>query len=251
VATVIPPGHDSFTVRGAEVVALAGHAEAVRTAMARGTLHEYAAASAGARPLTGRAIAWATTLPDGAKVVVRHSRHGGRLASLTGDLFLRPTRAPGELARSLGLSAAGVLTPEVVAYAVYPAAGPLARADVVTRFVEGHDFPDAWRMAADEPQRNLLLAATAVLLDSLSRAGAEHPDLNLKNILLTSGREPVAQVLDVDRVRFGVPGSRVIAERNLARLNRSARKWRTRHGLAIGERHLESLARLERLAAAK
>ena len=238
-------------MRGAEIVALAGHAEAVRAAMARATLYEYAAASAGARPLTGRAIAWATTLPDGTRVVVRHSRHGGRLASLTGDVFLRPTRAPGELARALALAAAGVLTPEVVAYAVYPAFGPLARADVVTRFVEGRDFPDAWREAADEPHRDLLLAATAVLLDSLRRAGAEHPDLNLKNILLTSGSEPVAQVLDVDRVRFGVPGGHVIAERNLARLNRSARKWRSRQGLAISERHLGNLARLEQLTAAK
>jgi hypothetical protein len=248
---VIPPGYESFAVRGAIVVALSAHAEAIRTAMAQGTLHGYAAASERARPLAGRAIAWATTLADGSRVVVRHSRHGGRLAALTGDIFLRPTRAPGELARSLALVAAGVLTPEVVAYAVYPAFGPLARADVVTRFVDGLDFPGAWRGATDDARRNLLLAATAVLLDSLRRAGAEHPDLNLKNILLTSGGEPVAHVLDVDRVRFGVPGADLIAKRNLARLNRSARKLRARDGLPVGERHLEALARLVQLAASK
>jgi ribosome maturation factor RimP len=44
-----------------------------------------------------------------------------------------------------------------------------------------------------------------------------------------------AFVLDVDRVEFGAPGSADIAARNLARLIRSARKWRKRWNLDIDE----------------
>jgi len=48
------------------------------------------------------------------------------------------------------LADAGVPTPEIVAYAVYPAFGPFARADVATRALDGRDFPEAWRAAADD-----------------------------------------------------------------------------------------------------
>src|SRR5208337_2439154 len=128
-----------------------------------------------------RTTAWATALPNGVEVVVRHSRHGGALAALTGDLFLAPTRAPVELATALRLAHAGVPTPEVVAYAVYPAFGPLARADVATRALHGADFPEAWRTAVRGVERTSLLAALAALLRALRAAGALHRDLNLKN----------------------------------------------------------------------
>ena len=70
-------------------------------------------------------------------MVVRHSRHGGLLAPVTGDRFLAPTRAPQELATSLRLIDAGVSTPEIIAYAVYSAGGPFRRSDIATREVEG------------------------------------------------------------------------------------------------------------------
>jgi 3-deoxy-D-manno-octulosonic acid kinase len=221
-------------VRDARVVALSDSAKAIREALAVDTLHAWASRQAGTDALAGRGTAWTATLSNGADVVVRHSRHGGTFARVTGDLFLPPTRAPRELASALRLAGAGVPTPEVVAYAVYPAIWPFARADVVTRRLRGSDFPDAWRAAPDASARRAMIRALAMLLRQLQRAGALHPDLNLKNVLLVVGDdEPTAFVLDVDRVAFGEPGRRHIGTRNLERLLRSARKWREQWGVDL------------------
>lgn len=226
------------------MVALSGSAKAVRDALAAGTLHAWASRQAGTRALAGRGTAWTATLSNGTEVVVRHSRHGGAFARATGDLFLLPTRAPRELASALRLAAAGVPTPEVIAYAVYPATWPFARADVVTRRLRGSDFPDAWHAAPGAPARRAMVRALAVLLRRLRSAGALHPDLNLKNVLLVvSDDEPAAFVLDVDRVSFGEPGGRDIAARNLERLLRSSRKWRDRWGIDLDDAaHMATLS---------
>ena len=165
------------------------------------------------------------------RVVVRHSHHGGLFAPLTRDLFLAPTRAPHELAISSQLRASGVPTPEIVAYAVYHVAPGIRRADVVTREVPAATdlaafLRGAITTATDTRQP---FSAVAELLDTLARANAHHPDLNIKNILLsaTATGQLTAWVLDVDRVRF----SPHAATRNLARLRRSLAKWRAATGL--------------------
>ncbi len=226
-----PPGYESFLVGRAQVVALATLAGDIRAAMAGATLHDWASRQAGARAMQGRATAWATNLPSGAEVVVRHSRHGGLLAPLTGDLFLAPTRAPRELAAALRLAAAGVPTPELLAYAVYPA-GPFARADVATRMLHGVALPEAWRGSLSVDESWGLVEAIAKLLESLHRAGAHHPDLNVRNVLMVDGAGgPTAAVLDVDRVVFGAPGDPRLGEQNLNRLLRSMRKERVGFGV--------------------
>lgn len=221
------------TTRGIRVMAHESVASAITAVLADGnTLHSWAARMPHAMALQGRATAWRVTLTSGEDVVVRHSAHGGMLAGLTGDVFLSPTRAPSELAVSLRLRAAGVPTPDVLAYAIYPVFGPLVRADVVTRTLPGRDLPDAWRAATDAAQRSAIVQAVAELLCRLRHAGAVHPDLNLKNVFImpTSGGVEAA-VLDVDRVLFGEAQSATAAYRNLIRLVRSARKWRQRAGL--------------------
>jgi 3-deoxy-D-manno-octulosonic acid kinase len=239
----LPPGYEAIEVRGATVTALASLVGAVEEALAGGTLYDWAAGRDGAQALAGRGTAWATTLPNGTEVVVRHSRHGGLLAPLTGDLFLPPSRAPRELATAVRLARAGVATPEVAVCVVYPARGVLCRADVATRTLKGADFPTAWRAAADEPTRHAILDATATLLRAMQRAGAAHPDLNLKNVFLTgAGSTLTAFVLDVDRIAFGAADDPTIAGRNIARVVRSARKWRTQWGLEIAEDHVLRLA---------
>ena len=170
------------------------------------TLHTWAATRPNARALHGRDVAYAATL-GGADVVVRHSRHGGMLAPMTRDLFLAPTRAPHELDVSLRLRTAGVLTPEIVAYATYDVMLGFQRADVVTREVQGSELQSP--EGAEE------------LLAAMSRAGAVHPDLNMRNVLVNG---TTAYVLDVDRVYFLPADDRRVSERNRARLLRSARK---------------------------
>ena len=195
-------------------------------------------------------MSYAIPLPrSGIPVVVRHNRHGGLLAGLTGDRFLPPTRAPYELDVARRLADAGVPTPEVVAIAVY-AAGAFRRSDTVTREVAPARDLAAALVADDDDERATALSATARLVAALSAAGARHHDLNVKNVLLEERDEGMrALVLDVDRVTFETPAA-VAVERNLARLLRSARKWRDRYGARVSEGELAALSAAARLAGA-
>ena len=93
--TQAPAGYTRFVLSGADVVALGTCADAVRRAIGERSLYAYAATHPARRELRGRGAAYAVPLPDGqTRVVVRHSRHGGLLAPVTGDRFLPPTRAP-------------------------------------------------------------------------------------------------------------------------------------------------------------
>jgi 3-deoxy-D-manno-octulosonic acid kinase len=186
---------------------LEAFAAAVDAVLASGeTLHGWAARTPNAKPLRGRDVAYATVL-DGAPVVVRHSRHGGVLAPITRDFFLAPTRAPHELDVAIRLRAAGVPTPEIVAYATYTVIPGIERADVVTREIAGHE------LASPQEAEGLLAA--------LRDAGAVHPDLNMRNVLVDGA---TAYVLDIDTVYFLRADDHRIDQRNRARLMRSAQK---------------------------
>jgi hypothetical protein len=245
-----PPGYVSLVAGRARVVAQAALAGPVQSAMTDCSLHTWASRQPGARAMRGRATAWATTFPNGTEVVVRHSRHGGLLAPFTGDLFLAPTRAPAELAASLRLTGAGVPTPEVLAYAVYPAVGPFARADVATRLLRGLGLPEAWRATTSHDERWALVDVLARLIGALRRAGAHHPDLNVRNVLvLDAAPGPAAAILDVDRVTFGAPDDAVLAWRNVRRLLRSMAKERVGYGVDLTSRQVQRLHEAARVGA--
>lgn len=239
-------GYVHLDFQGVRIVALDWAAQAVVLALDAGTLHEWAAMQPLREEMRGRGVIYSVELPTvpATAVVVRRNRHGGVLGGLTGEYFLAPTRAPLELVTSLRLAAAGIPTPEVIAYAVYPLWGLLARSDVMTRRLpEGDDAPAAWSRAGTA-ERDALLVAMARLLKALARAGAWHADLNLKNIYIAGSDSGLtAYLLDVDRVTF--PDGSDIACRNFKRLARSVRKWRARWGLDFDE---DALARLGVLA---
>lgn len=229
-----------------DVVALGACAEAVRRAVGERSLYDYAATHPGRRELRGRGVAYAVSLPDDeTRVVVRHSRHGGLLAPVTGDRFLPPTRAPHELRTALRLAEAHVPTPEVIAYATYPAGAVFRRSDVATReVVGGTDLGDVLALADDGQARSAALRATGELLRTLEHAGARHPDLNVTNVLIvaTDGGPARALVLDVDRVVFGERGDARIGAANVRRLLRSARKLRSNGRITVSDDELSRLA---------
>jgi hypothetical protein len=201
----VPAGYRRFALGDAQVVAMDALANVIAEAMGDGTLYAYGQTHPKARKLIGRGIAYAVPLPDGlTRVVIRHSRHGGVLAPVTGDRFIGRTRAPFELATALRLASAGVRTPEIIAYATYPAGALFRRSDVATREIVGGR------------------------------------DLNLKNVLLTRD-DSNAYVLDVDRVVFGRAGDPAITRRNFLRLERSAYKWQRLYGADIGPADLNWL----------
>jgi 3-deoxy-D-manno-octulosonic acid kinase len=246
-AADLPAGFERARVDGAEIVALADVLPRIREALRHGTLHRYAADHPAVRTMHGRAPVYAAPLPgNGMWVVVRHARHGGLLAPLTGDRFLRPTRAPRELAISLRLAELSIATPPMVAYVVYPAGPMLARSDIATREIGGGaDLAALLSGAAHTASADAAIGAATVLLVNLARAGVHHPDLNLKNILVAPDGWGALSgyLLDVDRVQFGSPDR--AARANADRLTRSARKWRDRHHMPITDAHI---ARLEAAA---
>lgn len=185
------------------------------------TLYAWARRQPGAHGFRGRAPAWATRLADGTEIVVRHARHGGLLAPLTRDLFLRPTRAPHELRVALRLADAGIPTPRIEGYALYPAFGPFVRADIVTARVNGLPFPEAWEQAADDTARDAIISVVARLLLLMRDARVLHPDLNARNILIAEGQPAAAVVLDVDRVEFDRASPGMVGDANASRLMQS------------------------------
>jgi Lipopolysaccharide kinase (Kdo/WaaP) family len=234
-------------VDGSEVVCAEHAVDPIREAMRAGTLFEYAATHLRARTLIGRGVVFAAPLPlGGGNVVVRHNHHGGMFARFTRDLFRGDTRAPHELRISERLHEYEVATPAIVAFAVYPVVAGFKRVDVVTREVPNSADLSVAFMSSDADRRNKAVRAAADLVFSLSRVGAHHADLNVKNILLRTNHDDSldALVLDVDRVRFDEP--EIVFEQNLARLLRSARKWQVRYGALVTDAELDELAGLVR-----
>ncbi len=196
------------------------------------TVYEWAATHPARRELSGRRPAYAVPLPNNEEVtvVVRHSEHGGMLRTVTRDLFRAP-RAARELRISWTLRHVGIATPRVLGYAQYPiAGGVLWRADVVTREVPASkDLGTLLSITDGNVDHRPALDATITLLRRLARTWAYHPDLNVKNVLISTEADEsiTANVLDVDTLRFAEKNAEWM---NVARLLRSARKWLNRTG---------------------
>lgn len=245
-----PPGYERVAAGGA--VALVRQAEAgdVRRMLDAGTLHSVASRDVRRREYAGRRPVYGIDLPSsGTSVIVRHATHGGLLAPITRDLFVAPGRAPGELRTAAALRAAGVPTPAVVGFALYPARGRLVTIDVVVEEIApAQDLAEAF--AGDGSDHAALIELAAQLIAALARAGARHEDLNLKNVLVAfDGAAARPAVVDVDRVVLGVPRMAAL-DANVARFSRSARKLRARRGLPVSDAELEALARRARELAA-
>jgi hypothetical protein len=208
-----------------------------------GTLYSWARHQTQPRALAGRAPVYVATLSDADQscVVVRHSWHGGLLSPITGDRFMRPTRAPLELLRSFMLRECGIATPEVLGFALYDAGPMLARVDVLTRYVDNaYDFAAVLSDFGGDISRAAAYSAIQTLLVKLASYGFTHPDLNIKNILLhTVNREIVATVLDVDVVKWDAslkPAQVMLA--NISRLARSMKKSRLKFGVTLPDTEL-------------
>lgn len=268
-----PRDYSRFHIGTAHVVAHSSCVPWAQEVLPAETLYAWAGRHPERRELPGRAPAYSVPLPLPAeipdanlalpelgrgqdplvvpqlperRVVVRHSRHGGLLGPLRGDLFFPPTRAPYELLVSHLLASAGIRTPPVVAIAVYKAGAFLRRSDVVTMELPGRDLGAALLDEPDEDVRRTWVAAVASLVQSLASVGAWHPDLNVRNVLLVEREmgSVDAFVLDVDRIRFVPPGDPHVRDANLDRLERSVRKWRVQHGVGFQDDELRALRAL-------
>ncbi len=240
-----PVPYQSGRVRAATLVAAPTLFDALAQRLSRfDTLYAWAEAEPQPRALRGRGVVYVAELPEcDTTLAVRHAWHGGLFAPITGDRYLMPTRAPREAAVNITLRQHGVPTPELLAYALYPAGPGLRRVDVATRYV-----PDAWDFGAvllgtaPDIARDVAERAVLVLLAQLAGARAVHPDLNVKNILLVPQPEGLAAwVLDVDVVSFREQPPIAVMARNVRRLARSITKWHSRHERVLDEQWLNGL----------
>jgi 3-deoxy-D-manno-octulosonic acid kinase len=227
-AAALPPDFETWTFEGGAAAARRDVAAAVRQALAgSGTLYRWAAAQPERRVYLGRGEAYGVTL-GAVPAVVRHARHGGLLAPLLGDVFLGAPRFHREAALARRLADGGVRTPAVLAGVRYRA-GPLHRADVATAQVAGVDMVELFygeRPPGGEA-RAAALAAVGRLVRRLHDLGYVHPDLQLRNLLVTTrkGRGSDAWLLDVDTCRPMRSNGDAERARNLERFYRSWAKW--------------------------
>ncbi|MGH7483089.1 MAG: lipopolysaccharide kinase InaA family protein [Longimicrobiales bacterium] len=243
----LPPGTGAAAVSRVLVVAdgdILPHA--VRAVRESGTLFEHARVHAIRRLESGRGPLYVTRLGD-RDCVVRHARRGGALARLLGDLHARigTPRPVTELAVSRAIAALGLPTPAVLAVAVYPGPAWFYRGDVATQWIPGSvDLADAvfsgegeregTAAGASQIRLDAPIAAFAAgrLVREMHRHRVDHPDLNLKNILLTAGAGEGegesgvrALLVDLDRVRIRERLSEARTAAMLRRFERSWRKW--------------------------
>ena len=249
-AAAPPRGYVAVRARHGSAIVRESESRGVAEILDRGSLYAHAAAHPDARLYRGRLPAFGIALPHTSRrVVVRHATHGGVLAWMTGDRFIGAGRAPHELEVAQALRGVNIPTPELVGYAVYGAGRLFNRIDVVTSEIsDAQDLASLLGRKPDDPRP--VLDATARLIAALAIAGAHHADLNLKNVLIveTPGRV-TASVLDVDRVTLGLNRDTAL-QRNLARFQRSARKWIAKGAVAVSEHDLRWLAdRSKELAA--
>lgn len=221
------------------------------------TLIDAARAHPEAEALRGRGEVLVVPTGSGARWVVRHYRRGGAVASFLGDRYLRtPSPRPIREYRLLrALERLGVPVPRPIGAAVYPA-GLFYRGDLVTEWVAGSmDLAAVLFGAAqldelepkaavdptgsggrsdrrEAPNAEAAMEAAGRLTRLLHERGVDHPDLNIKNVLIVPGtEEPRALVLDLDRARIRGGGLREGARRPmLERFRRSLAKWQNRAG---------------------
>lgn len=207
---------------------------------AHGSLYAYAAAHPEARSMEGRRRIYVVPAPGGGRWLIRRLSHGGLLAPITRDLFLRAgtPRPLNELRLSCELRRRSIETPAVIAAVVYRA-GPLLYRGEVAR----EEVPEALDLAGclfgprkmDAERRLCVLAAAGSLVGALHRVGLSHPDLNLRNVLVRPwDAEPTAYILDLEKCRLLNSLSGWRRGLMLRRLRRSARRFEERTGERLG-----------------
>jgi 3-deoxy-D-manno-octulosonic acid kinase len=225
----LPNGYMRRTTGHACIDAAAPVVDYVTAAVdSAGSLHAWAAAQPQTQRLGGRGAALLLRTDDGAWVI-RHYQRGGAIARVLHDRYMhsRTSRAVAELRVSAAARSRGIATPRVTAAVTYPA-GIFYRADLATEYIAAEDLADAAFKpgASSADQRRAAWRATGALLRRCFDEGLQHPDLNLRNILIErTDAGTTAHVIDLDRASIGAAVNARQRDRMLARFHRSRRKF--------------------------
>lgn len=162
---------------------------------------------------------------DGGDYAIRAGRRGGLPAMLVRSLYFgREPRPFDELMVTETLRCRGVPVVEACAAAAYWVAPRSYRSWLVSRWLpQSETLWECLQRVRDASRRSAVIATTGRAVRVLHRAGAEHPDLNMNNILVVGADvEASVRLLDFDRAQLR--STPVDGVANLRRLRRSARK---------------------------
>jgi 3-deoxy-D-manno-octulosonic acid kinase len=166
-------------------------------------------------------------LPGGERVVSRRYRRGGAVRHLNRARYFLGHRALQELRATARARAGGVRAPLVIAAVERPQRLGYT-ATLLTRLVPHAQELASWLAHAEKDDREGVLAAAGAQIAAMHEAGVAHPDLNLRNFLVSgSGGTGEICIIDFDRavvLERGVTSGR--RARDLLRLGRSIRKLR-------------------------
>jgi 3-deoxy-D-manno-octulosonic acid kinase len=162
----------------------------------------------------------------GAPLIVKTLRHGGLAGRLLGSRFRDERRLLDAMALAQRLLAHGVATARPAFARVRAGALPGSkRLELATFEIEG--ARDAATFLAAQPPlraRRAAIRACGAAVRALHEAGVRHADLNLKNLLIVTGNEVRAYVIDLERSTLPRPLLPRHRVENLARLLRSTEK---------------------------
>ena len=180
--------------------------------------------SSGSQHHAGRTSVYSAPIPGAGILVVRPCVHGGVWGQIAGDLYLGPHRLRREILAARRLDRMKIPTPQAEAALFYPA-GPFVRMELVTRLIPAsRDLVASLSARPGPAQRKRIFSAVRKLFAQLHQQGVRHPDLNGRNILLSSSGPSTAWLLDVDGVCFEPPASPSVDTANRHRLLRSLLK---------------------------
>lgn len=245
--TQLPHGYAERRVSGGvQIVARADVLQLVADAVQEaGSLYQYALRNGSGRLAGGRGPVALLEAPEGEKWAVRHCWRGGAIARVLGDRHLRfgDPRPIAELQVQSILRSRGVATPQVTAAVVYED-GLWYRGDVATVLV-----PEATDLAGlslgegrwSQEERERAWYAAGVLLRAFFATGAQHSDLNLRNVIVRRDTGE-AFLLDLDQCAHG-ERPRGAHSTMIARFHRSRRKLERLLGRQVSSRELAALKR--------
>ena len=193
----LPPGFSRRSTGGAETVLRDDVALAL---LAAGAAEPESMRARAAAEFEGRGRPFSVEVKGVGRVFVRQYLHGGALRRVTGDRYRNDARFVGELRALAGARSAGVPVPEALGVVSRPAGLSTRRGWLLAREVA--DARDALAFLASRPsaaRRHGVLAAAGRAMRRLHDAGFEHPDLHLKNLLVTARGDVL--VLDLDAAR--------------------------------------------------
>lgn len=158
------------------------------------------------------------------RLVLRPYRRGGLAGLFFNDRFLDPLRARRELGLYVEGARRGLPSLEPVAAITHRCRGLGYRHGILTVLLEGvEDLAAVLQGPRPFSERRQAMRAAGVVIALMHERGFDHPDLNLKNLLVRpAGASFDAWVIDFDRGRFvdgALPEQR--RRRNLLRLLRS------------------------------